>query len=326
MRKRALGVSSKPDGKGKATNTGRKRRRENHTDHDGNGDDSPTKQSPPRDEDDQSALRGGVLRAPELKALTTNVQSIHEFRKLGEGVLSPPQTASPDNEDAKVSPIDRMASEKQKVVYTAEEQERLAAIAEKRNALKRGRALLSDREKFLGLVKGRAKSALEELRKREGIKDICGFDTRLTWSDEEFSTWRASNDGQKALETGILGPPSSPLTTSIPTATKSTRESLTLDDTNIVDDTNAQIPNGVSHDPSTTEDLDTAGKGICQRKRCERHKQWFKLQQTEFGFEKEQFRREMRVLEKEEKGVRERATVRHLEGGGGAGEEEVEGG
>ena len=54
---------------------------------------------------------------------------------------------------------------------------------------------------------------------------------------------------------------------------------------------------------------------MCQKKRCERHKQWVKLQQQDIAFEKEECRQEMRKLEAEEKGVGERAMIRHLESG-----------
>ena len=335
MRKRAIGDDSRQtDGKGRLANT-RKRRKINYTNHDGNGNggnSSPTKSSPlNEDEDDQPILRGGVLRPPELKALTTNVQSLLEFRKLGEGVLSPPQTAitSPNNNTeggkrllSKSNDQYARSSEKPgvKVVYTPDEESQLAGITEKRTALKRARAAVSDREKFLGLVKGRAKNVLEELKKREsGIKDICGFDARLIWSDEEFDAWRASSEGQKVLEMGILGPPSpsSPVVRKSQTATEDTSN-------NPADTASSQLPDDVNHttlvsptagEKADVEENDRAIAGVCQKKRCERHKQWFKLQQTEWAFEKEECRRLMRGLEREEKGVVERAMVRCLEGG-----------
>ena len=56
------------------------------------------------------------------------------------------------------------------------------------------------------------------------------------------------------------------------------------------------------------------GRGVCKKKRCERHKAWLKLQQQDNLFEKDQARQEMKKLDAEEKGVRERAMIRWLEG------------
>ena len=292
MAMRALGKDTrKSEGSKSAdatTGSGRRRRKENTTDNVGNEDDE--KHENDDDDADQAYLRGGILHAGELKALTSGVKDLEEFNKLGEGVLSPSRTASPSQEDTEMDNGDQLSKEKLKVVYTTDEKSQLADIASKRTSLKRKREALDVREKFLGLVRGRAKSTLEELKKKEGVKDICGFDSRLTWSDEEFDTWRASSNGQTSLESGIL------------TAPNTTTDK----------DEDQKMTNG---DNSHAAEI---GKGVCQKKRCERHKQWFKLQQQEIAFEKDECRQEMRKLESEEKGVGERAMIRHLEGGNDA--------
>ncbi|MCJ1284198.1 hypothetical protein MMC26_003529 [Xylographa opegraphella] len=295
MAMRALGKDAKKSegikGAG-AAGVGRKRRKENITDNVGIEDDEKNEND---DDVDQAYLRGGILHAGELKALTSGVKDIEEFNKLGEGVLSPSRAASPDQNAMEMDNGDQMSKEKLKVVYTAEEKAQLADIASKRTSLKRKRETLEVREKFLGLVRTRAKSTLEELKKKEGVKDICGFDSRLTWSDEEFDTWRASSDGQTSLETGVLTAPN----------------------TTIDEDGDQKMTNGDS------SHADESGKGVCQKKRCERHKQWYKLQQQEIAFEKDECRQEMRKLESEEKGVGERAMIRHLEGGNDPDRDEV---
>ena len=306
MRQHALGKDAKKESKSKTT-TGRRRRKDNYTDNTGNGDEAPTNLAAPGDDDNQSHLRGGILRPNELKSLSDDVKALCDFRKLGEGVLSPPQTASPDNRDVKMGVAQLMESEKEKVVYTAEEQAQLTQIAEKRDTLRRRKAALDDKDKLLAMVKTRAKSLLEDLKKKEGVKDACGYDPRLSWSDEEFDLWRSSPEGQTSFKSGILGAPSasSPLTatasapSSDPLATVSSYPALA----------SGLIKSSVesSADPS---------KSTCIKKRCERHKQWYKLQQQEIAFEKDDCRREMRKLEAEEKGVGERAMVRSLEGGG----------
>ncbi|MCJ1436760.1 hypothetical protein MMC27_006142 [Xylographa pallens] len=296
MAMRALGRNAKKNEGIKSAGTagaGKRRRKENITDYMGNEDDERNEND---DDDDQAYLRGGILHAGELKALTSGVKDLEEFNKLGEGVLSPSRTASPDQDDMEVDNGDQLRKEKLKVVYTTDEKSQLANIASKRTSLKRKREALDVREKFLGLVRGRAKSTLEELKKKEGVKDICGFDSRLTWSDEEFDTWRASSEGQSSLESGVLTAPN----------------------TTTDEDGDQKMTNGDS------SHADETGKGVCQKKRCERHKQWFKLQQQEIAFEKDECRQEMRKLESEEKGVGERAMIRHLEGGNDPEHEGVE--
>jgi len=281
----ALGKDVKVGDHAKSASGAKRRRKENITDHTGNGDDGAIEDEA---EDAQAYLRGGILRAGELKALTSGVKDVEEFRKLGEGVLSPPRTVSPDEKDTKMQDGDAMSKEKLKVVYTAEEKTQLSEIASKKDSLKHKREALGDREKLLGLAKSRARVVLEELKKKEGTKDICGFDSRLIWSDEEFEAWRTSSEGQNALKSGQLGAPAA----------------------SAENDGDEKMTNGDSAHP------EEIGKGVCQKKRCERHKNWIKLQTQDIAFEKDECRQEMRKLEKEEKGVEERAMMRHLESGG----------
>lgn len=262
-------------------------------------------------DDAPSYLRGGVLRATELKALTGGVKNLSEFRKLGEGVLSPPRTASPDN-DVQMDDADGASTKsKAAVSYTAEESSQLTEIAEKNDALKTRKSLLGDREKFLGLVKARAKSVLEELKKRDTelkrkdvVKDICGYDVRLSWSDEEFQQWRASPEGLDILTSGVLGPPAI-----VPAYAPELFEDLA-----------SPQPKGsnTAKDPVPTVGDDVEiGRGVCQKRHCVRHKTWWKLQQQDMALEKEEVRLGMRKLEEDEKGVRDRAMIRCLESGDG---------
>ena len=252
--------------------TARNRRRNNRTDHFGNGGDATDTTQSLEDEDhEQTHLRGGVLRASELKALANGVKDVDEFRKLGDGILSPPKTASPNG----VAP---KTEHNETVTYAEEETNNLTRITDKKENLRRRRAMLDDHDKFLSLVRNRGKSVLEELKAKENVKDICGYDSRLSWSDEEFESWRSSPEGQKALTTAVLGPP---------------------------------------HRETTGGEDEEIGRGVCLKKRCERHKAWYKLQQQEMAFERETVRQEMKRLDVEEKGIRNRAMIRHLEAADG---------
>jgi len=56
-------------------------------------------------------------------------------------------------------------------------------------------------------------------------------------------------------------------------------------------------------------------QGVCTKKRCERHKQWLKIQQQELAFEKDGLRQEMRRLDNEERELQQSAVLRNLEQG-----------
>lgn len=289
----------------------RKRRRSNYTDHYGNGEVEENLDTAA----DANTLRGGYLRAPELKSVVNGVKNIAEFRQLGEGVLSPPRTASPDDEDIKMEDGDFPAKSKSGISYSATEKQQLAEIVAKREILKTTKGMLDDRERFLVLVKSRAKRVLEELRQKETVKDICGFDARLAWSDAEFAAWRDSPEGQNALESRMLMAPS--------------RTTASATDHLNPDPTSAEIAIGTSlpdveptnhhsaHAPEMAfdgeSDEDEVGRGVCQKRRCERHRAWWKLQQQDVAFEKGEVRLALGRLGVDEKGVRERAVIRCLE-------------
>ena len=174
--------------------------------------------------------------------------------------------------------------------------------------------MLDDRERFLVLVKSRAKRVLEELRQKETVKDICGFDGRLAWSDAEFLAWRDSPEGQKALESRMLMAPSR--------TTASAADRLNPDPTSAEIAIGSSMPEAEppnhygGHGPESFDgqpDDGEVGRGVCQKRRCERHRAWWKLQQQEVAFEKGEVRLALDRLGVEEKGVRERAVVRCLE-------------
>ena len=254
----------------------KKRRRDNRTDNFGNTEEG---------SDDDHAHLGGVLTPSELKALTDGSKDLDAFRKLGDGWLSPPATASPEGGDVK---MEDAQFEKPKPTYTPEETAQLASIAEKKVRCKARRRLLDDRDKLLLLITTRAKNVLAEMKEKDkSLNIICGYDSRLTWSEDEFNEWRASPEGQKALQKdGVLEAP--PL---------------------------KEKEEGSEAAKDADKEEEEMGRGVCKKKRCERHKAWLKLQQQDNLFEKDQARQEMRKLEADEKGLRDRAMIRCLEGG-----------
>jgi len=277
-----------PENKGPGSHM--KRRRDNYTDNYGNTGESA--------EDESGHLRGGILRASELKALAAGVKDINAFQALGEGVISPPPFASPDGEGVK---MENGIDARKKTIYTPEETAHLEGIAAKRDTVRSHKKMLDDRDRFLSLVATRAKSVLSEIKEQDkSINTICGYDSRLTWSDDEFNEWRASPEGKCALAAGgELGAPTSKEKQDLPRSDENARPG----------------PNGVGDTQVNEVEEEEIGKGICRKKRCERHKAWFKLQQQDVLFETHQARQAMKKLEAEEKGVKDRAMIRSLEVG-----------
>lgn len=256
----------------------KKRRRDNYTDNFGNTEEV---------SDEDNTHLGGVLTPSQLTALTVRSKGLEEFQRLGDGVLSPPATASPEGGDVK---MEDAAIEKPKATYTIEETGQLENIAEKKIRCRAKKKLLDDRDKLLLLITARAKNVLAEIKEQDkSFNNICGYDSRLTWSEDEFNEWRAPPEGQKALQKdGALGAP-------IP------KEKAEGDD---------EVMKDAEKEKDGDEEI---GRGVCKKKRCERHKAWLKLQQQDNLFEKDQARQEMKKLEVEERGVKDRAMIRCLE-------------
>ena len=299
---------------------------------------SPTAAGAPANEQEKTPntplhLRGGVLRAAEVKSLVTGVNTQAEFRKLGEPL------PDPSTDGANGTAPNGVPDSTSKITYTPSESAQLTSIAQKRAELQSRKEMLDDREIFIRLVKDRAKAVLDEMRKKETIKDICGYDNRLAWSDEEFNQWCLSPEGRKTLETRKLGPPPVPLViedkvpavngivpTGLPDGTGKDIPTTNGDTISPIKDKDTPMVNG-DHPSSSSltnghveneEDGDFA-RGVCPKKRCGRHAlgmPWAKLQDREMAFERDGVRRGMRELEKEEKGVKDRAMLRWLEGEG----------
>lgn len=137
-------------------------------------------------QDDDIGARGGALAAGEIKALLDSTKSTEDFRKLGNGVLSPPTT--PDGKDSDL--------------FTAAEAEALQRISDRKDLARRRHAILKDRLTFVTLVK---QAAVRTTAERElKAKDYCGYDPRLEWTEDRFEQFRSSKAGQLAFELQTL--------------------------------------------------------------------------------------------------------------------------
>lgn len=271
---------------------------------------------------DDLGSRGGVLTAGELKAAIMNVSSTEEFRRLGERIISPPpkdedeeKKEEPQNEDNAKPETDTQAPQPPRrekklgldvdakgLTYTPDEAAKLEKLRKRRDEIFHRQELLKARDTFSNLVRQRSRAILERLKQTDpkgGWKDICGFDTRVAWSDEEFDEWRLSPAGEKMLKDGTLDAPSG---------------STDADgDTNMDDNTTNKSNNNDNDDNDNGgdgTDIETLSRGVCTKKRCERHKQWVKVHQEDILFEQNTALQDLKKCEDEAQTVVERAVLR----------------
>jgi COMPASS component SPP1 len=127
-------------------------------------------------------------------------------------------------------------------------------------------------------------------------KDLCGYDSRLTWNDDEFNEWRSSESGREALRLGSLPLPSD-------------------------EDVDGDV--GMSGVQSTSDQQ----QSTCMKKRCSRHYEWAKLHIEDNKFEIGANSNFLQGLEKEESEIiqRARVRVREIRAGGVGGTVEFHG-
>ncbi|KAI9653741.1 MAG: hypothetical protein M1821_006935 [Bathelium mastoideum] len=288
---------------------GRERRKSNFT------EPTNTTTTSAADEDDAAAAatadvgsRGGALCAGEVAALVDAVPDLASFRALGDGVLSPPATIvepleaddggsggnAHENATSTSSSRDPAAA-----FLTAPEQQTLAGIAARKEALRGRHALLKARERFIA----EAKERHGRVAAREGVepKQVCGYDARLSWGDAEFGKWV---ERRKAR-----------------TAAKQQQQQQDSGSGDVV------MANG----DGAVDGVEDDGEGeVCMKKKCARHSNWKQLVLQDVRFEVADVGDEMRRVDKEEREMRERAMVRWREkvngGGNGAWVEVVGGG
>jgi COMPASS component SPP1 len=225
-------------------------------------------------DDDEPTPLGGTLRAKDLKALVDASPNIQAFKNLGTGVLTPPQTASPSRSN--------FPSNGEDLALTAAETDRLTALHKEKVQLKDRLEVLKDREKFVSMAKEQAVRLAD--REKIKIKDFCGYDSRLSWSDAEFLLWRNSKHGRAVFQYSTLSP---------------------------TDEQVSSIPDMDGVDLMDVEIKETA----CLKKRCQKHPQWQKLNLQDARFEELEVVEAIKECEKDEQSVRERARRRGAKDG-----------
>ncbi|GAB1730457.1 hypothetical protein NU195Hw_g2053t1 [Hortaea werneckii] len=265
-----------------------------------------------QEEEEDVGAKGGILAAGEIKALITSAKNVEDFRKLGEGVLSPP--ATPDRKEDKTDNTKDEANAAP--AFTDAEATALETIHRQKDEARRRHGLLKDRMKFVTLVKQAAARTASERELKP--KEYCGYDPRLEWTEAQFAQWRASPAGKQALELETLDIADSSTGGEHPTQPAAENGDVPM--SNTLSSSNSADPNSTTTDHYTdTSSLLGTSATICDRKKCARHLEWGKLVVDDLRFEMGDNSDRMRGLAKAEREVRERAALR-AKGAGGIGE------
>lgn len=221
---------------------------------------------------DDLGARGGLISGSELKSLIQVYPTAEAFHNLNNGPVSPMPGSSPKDEGAEDETLLSHESALNDI-----ERERIEQITHLKATTRARRSLYKDRLTFVNMLKT-VGSRLADHRNVKP-KDLCGYDSRLAWSEEEFGAWRSSEAGQEALRIESLSLPS---------------------DEDLDGDTGMT---GVG----------TSERSTCMKKKCPRHYDWARLDMDHTRFELGQNAQKIHGLEKEEKEINERARLRARE-------------
>lgn len=212
--------------------------------------------------------RGGPLRAGEVKALTLQCGSIDSWRELGKKPETPP----------------RELHDETKLFFDDFEKERITAITKEMSILDQKLGDLALREKLLDIIKARSAGIAEDIKKANPkLKNVCGYDRRVAWSQDEFLQWY-KNEGKQVIESGKIGPP----------------------------DEDTHMTNG--YEAEDDEKATTMKGGVCIRNNCPKHgRTWQKSQLAELRFEQDLIKKRQDNLAGQEHEMRSRAQMRGLE-------------
>ncbi|KAK5259154.1 COMPASS (complex proteins associated with Set1p) component [Exophiala xenobiotica] len=279
-------------------------------------------------DDDMLPNRGSALRAGEVKALLEKCKDIEEWRGLGRKPDTPPRDVvgempmsnnADDGEDTESKPNPVPVAVPLELIFDELETAKMASIEEEKRSLHEHNDVLSARELVLDLIKTRSTSITDEVKKAHPkMKDICGFDPRMAWSDEQFHHWYTKRGGKELLQDGMkakIGPPED--------ADSGAGTNVVTNGVNGVGDhDHEQQHQQTDHHGDGENDGGVADGeeetmpkkgGVCIKNRCPRHRNWAKGQLAELRFEQDLVRRQLARCEAQQRKIRERATVRAWE-------------
>lgn len=268
-------------------------------------DDGEERQQP---QEPDSECNGGVLSAGELKTIVSSVSSAQELRELGEKITplvsaitvkrtqSPPPSsageattsrtdkAEPSTTTATQSLDDTIAS-LDISRFTDKESAHFQHLCNIRAAARVALTRQKARQALLETTRARARAMIDAMvadgTKPKDVAGVCGFDSRLAWSDVEVEEWWErggdNNEGEKNEKgadgvNGANGVHSNDAT--LDAGEKDTVMGGT-EEANANSNGNGRPPASATPNPSD----------LCTRKRCERHRQWVKVQQQDIDAE-----------------------------------------
>ncbi|KAG9900360.1 hypothetical protein KCU98_g16178, partial [Aureobasidium melanogenum] len=220
--------------------------------------------------------RGGLVSGNEVKSMIQVCPTAEALHNFNNGPVSPMPGSSPGAMKDEDAEDDTLLSHES--ALNDIERERIGQITHLKASARARHSLLKDRAKFVAMLKTVA-SRLADHRAVKP-KDLCGYDSRLAWGEEEFGAWRSSEAGQEALRI----------------------ESLPLPSDEDLDGDTGMTGVVANSEPST-----------CMKKKCNRHYDWARLDMDHTRFELGQNAQVMQGLDKEEKEIIERARLRARE-------------
>jgi hypothetical protein len=292
------------------------------------------------DEECPLPTRGGALSVGDVRMILDQAKTVDEIRHLGRRPPTPPYTSDTELDadktdtrtpDARAVSIGKEGAPVELTAplfaYSSLERSQLDALSSQIHDLQTHLQLLQDQETLLGIIKARSTTIIEKLNdvaavpgskaKPKNLKNICGFDPRLSWCSADFASWRISSRGIAVLEQGEdIGDPEpecegesesegpedpSQDSDSVAPTTQQQQDDDKVDASSPI--TGTKLSNHHHH------------RGICIRSKCPRHRDWRRLVASEVKFEEEAVRRRLKKLGVEKEEVRERAAMRVLSGG-----------
>lgn len=136
-------------------------------------------------DDDELPNRGSTLRAGEVKVIVERRKTIDEWRELGTKPVDPPVKVEGES----------------KIELDDSEKANQAVISKLMSDCREHILVLEAREQLLEMIKTRSAGIIEDVRKADKKnKELCGFDPRLSWTEEEFLSGVTATKGSLQLQ------------------------------------------------------------------------------------------------------------------------------
>lgn len=142
-----------------------------------------------------------------------------------------------------------------------------------------------EQEKLRVMILARAEKAAEHLELKS-VKEICGYDNRLSFNQHEFAKWSKTEEGKWAMGSGVLGP--------------RTAETKSIG-------AHVLMPGQVAPDTSEVPD---ALNNICLKKKCIKHQGWPGVHKDDYAFNYNLLMREGKQLSEKQKEIVDDAELR----------------